>query len=164
MRLMQLIYHSRPFDFDAETLDDIMGAARKHNRLRGITGALICRSDLYVQMLEGPRHLLTGTFDRILDDDRHSDVTLVWCADASARLFPGAAIRVDAPHTWMWTREQVVQGAVRDAHAEEFLDIFRWLAEEPRQPPRFPGPVADGRPPAEDAGVSGRDDLAAILR
>jgi hypothetical protein len=45
MPTTQLIYTSRPFGFDAGTLDDILISARRHNRANGITGALICRAD-----------------------------------------------------------------------------------------------------------------------
>jgi hypothetical protein len=139
MRIMQLIYHSRPFGYDAATLDDILGVGRKHNRLRGITGALLCRSDLYVQLLEGPREAVTRTFARILEDERHSDVTLVWCADALARLFPEWDMRDDPPRSWMWSREQVAAGVAREAGAGEFRDLFDRLAREERQAPVFAG-------------------------
>jgi len=137
MRLVQLIYYSRPFGYDAATLDDILGVGRKHNRLRGITGALLCRSDLYVQLLEGPREQVTRTFARILDDERHSDVALVWCADTVARLFPDWDMRDDPPRSWMWSREQVAAGAARDAGAGAFRQLFERLAKEPREAPQF---------------------------
>ena len=148
MRLLRLIYYSRPFDYDEETLRDILGVARRHNRLRGITGALLCRADLFVQLLEGPREPVTRTFARILDDDRHSDVALAWCGDVDARLFPGWEMRADAPHVWMWTPEQVALGAAREAHSEDFVDMFRWLASEPQQAPLFGAPPAGGVPQA----------------
>ena len=137
MRLIQLIYYSRPFGYDAATLDDILGVGRKHNRLRGITGALVCRSDLYVQMLEGPREQVTRTFARILDDERHSDIGLVWVGDAIARLFPDWDMRDDVPRDWMWTREDVAAGAARNAGAGEFRQLFDRLAQENRKAPEF---------------------------
>lgn len=137
MRLVQLIYYSRPFGFDAATLDDILGVGRKHNRRRGITGALLCRSDLYVQLLEGPREQVTRTFARILDDERHIDVELVLCADATSRLFPDWDMRDDPPRSWMWSREEVAAGAVRDAGADAFRALFERLAKEPREAPQF---------------------------
>lgn len=137
MRLVQLIYYSRPFGYDAATLDDILGVGRKHNRRRGITGALLCRSDLYIQMLEGPREQVTRTFARILDDERHSDVALVWCGDAVARLFPDWDMRDDPARSWMWSREEVAAGAARDAGAGAFRELFERLAKEPREAPQF---------------------------
>ena len=44
MPLTQLIYTSRPFGFDAHTLDDILLGARRNNERDGITGALVCRA------------------------------------------------------------------------------------------------------------------------
>jgi hypothetical protein len=137
MRLVQLIYFSRPYDYDAATLDDILGVGRKHNRRRGITGALLCRSDIYIQMLEGPRETVTHTLRRILDDERHSDVVLVSCTEAAERLFPGWDMRDDLPPAWMWTREQVAAGAAREADAAAFRALFERLAREPRRAPEF---------------------------
>jgi hypothetical protein len=52
--LLQLVYASRPFGFDAGTLTAILFDARRCNTRDGITGALICRDDLFLQLLEGP--------------------------------------------------------------------------------------------------------------
>jgi hypothetical protein len=133
MQLTQLIYTSRPFGFDAGTLDDILISARLHNRRDGITGALICRADLYMQLLEGPRQVVTNTFRRIVQDDRHVDVSLVWCGDIAARLFPDWDMRDDPPRSWMWNQAAVSAGAVRDASMETVRDIFARLATEPRE-------------------------------
>ncbi len=68
MSLIQLIYACTPFGFDSPTLNQILSAARRNNARDQITGALICRADLYLQMLEGPRPAVTAAFDRILRD------------------------------------------------------------------------------------------------
>ena len=60
MREMQLIYASRPFGYDELTLVGILASARRNNERDGITGALICREDLFVQLLEGRRDLVTS--------------------------------------------------------------------------------------------------------
>ncbi len=132
MRLTQLIYTSRPFGFDEATLDDILLAARVNNARRGVTGSLICRADMFMQLLEGPRDAVTATLARILLDDRHVDVAVVHCADVPERLFPDWTMRDDPPRSWMWTREQVRAGAARDATAAEALAVFQRLALEPR--------------------------------
>jgi hypothetical protein len=132
MSLTQLIYTSRPFGFDATTLDDILVSARRNNRRNGISGALICRSDLYVQMLEGSRAAVTRTFGRILADDRHLDTVLVWTGDAVARMFPDWDMRDDPARSWMWSREAVRNGAARTAPASDFRELFDRVAREPR--------------------------------
>ncbi|WP_431283700.1 BLUF domain-containing protein [Humitalea sp. 24SJ18S-53] len=131
MRLTQLIYASRPFGFTESGLDDILLAARRNNARRGITGALICRSDLFMQMLEGPRTLVTETFGRILQDDRHVDVSLIWTGDTNERLFPQWDMRDDPMRSWMWSPADVRAGAVREAPMEEARAVFARIAAEP---------------------------------
>lgn len=130
MPLTQLVYTSRPFGFDETTLDDILLAARRHNALNGVTGALIVRADLYVQLLEGSREAVTKTFGRIIADDRHMDVALGWCGDARARMFPEWGMRDDPAQSWMWSPQEVRQGAVRNATMEELRGLFTRLAAE----------------------------------
>lgn len=137
MRLMQLIYVSRPFGFEGGTLDDILLSARRHNAANGVTGALICRNDVFLQMLEGPREKVTETFARILRDDRHIEVSLLWCGDAPFRSFPEWSMRDDPVQSWMWSREEVRE-VVRAASAEQARQIFARLARDPwREEPRL---------------------------
>ncbi|BDG71465.1 BLUF domain-containing protein [Roseomonas fluvialis] len=132
MHLTQLIYTSRPFGFDESVLDNILLSARANNGRRDITGALICRADLFMQLLEGEREAVTATLARILQDDRHVDVAVVHCGDAPERLFPTWTMRDDPPQSWMWTQDEVRAGAARNATAAEVLAIFRRLAAQPR--------------------------------
>lgn len=131
MRLAQLIYISRPFGFEARTLDNILLKARAKNALSGLTGALIVRADLYMQLLEGPREAVTATLARIVADDRHLEVSLVHCGDVAERLFPQWSMRDDPARSWMWSQEQVRAGAARNAGAAEALAVFQRLAAEP---------------------------------
>jgi len=131
MRLTQLIYMSKPFGYDPVLLDDILRIARARNRRLGITGTLISRSDLFLQMLEGPRQAVSDTFARILEDERHIEVLLVQMADAEGRLFSTWEMRDDPMPSWMWTREQVEAGDHREASAQEVYDIFERIAAGP---------------------------------
>ncbi len=62
------IYTSRPFGFDAKTLNSILGHALRVIPGRGITGALICREDMYLQLLEGPQDAVRQALERIRRD------------------------------------------------------------------------------------------------
>ena len=128
--LTQLIYASRPFGFDGNSLVEILASARRNNRRHAITGALICRADLYLQMLEGPREKITATFGRILRDDRHLEVGLIWCGDTETRLFPTWDMLDDPPRSWMWSREEVHAGARKAATADQAREIFARVARE----------------------------------
>ena len=131
MRLMQLIYTSRPFGFDDATLTGILVTARHNNPRLDITGALICRADIYLQLLEGPRPAVTQLFGRIARDDRHLDVTLVSARDAPGRLFGGWAMRDDPARSWLWSQADIAAGAAQEARSEAFGAVFERLAAAP---------------------------------
>lgn len=131
MRQMQLIYTSRPFGFDDETLNGILFTARSRNSRDGITGALVCRHDMFLQLLEGPRDLVGNAFARILGDDRHVQVVLLSAADIQTRLFPTWEMRHDPYRSWMWSPEEVRAGAVADASVGDLRAVFDRIAAEP---------------------------------
>ncbi len=129
--LLQLTYASRPFGFDAGLLTGILFEARRCNARDGITGALICRDDLFLQLLEGPERAVTATYARICADDRHIEVrqlTSMTIAD-DARMFDGWAMRDDPAASWVWSRAEVDAGVPDRASADEVLDLFRRLPE-----------------------------------
>jgi Sensors of blue-light using FAD len=130
MSLMQLIYASTPFGFDNPTLNQILSVARRNNARDDITGALICRADLYLQMLEGPRAAVTSTFQKIMADDRHLDVVLIGCGDIKTRMFPKWNMKDDPARSWMWTQEQVSDGAIERASDEDVRAVFKRLLSE----------------------------------
>jgi Sensors of blue-light using FAD len=131
MSLMQLYYASTPFGFTNPLLNQILSASRRNNARNDITGALICRADLYLQVLEGPRNAVTATFQRILADDRHFDVALISSGDIAERMFPQWHMRDDPARSWMWTQAEVNDGAVDAASAEEVRAVFARLLREP---------------------------------
>ncbi len=138
MSLVQIAYASRPFGFDAGTLNGILFEARENNARDGITGVLICRADLYLQLLEGPEHAVMSCYGRITRDDRHVDVIPLLRRNAPARLFGAWAMRDDAARSWMWTRREVAEGAVERASPPEVLAIFERLAAERQVPAAQP--------------------------
>ncbi len=130
MSLMQLIYASTPFGFDNPTLNQILSVARRNNARDDITGALICRADLFLQLLEGPRAAVTTAFHKILSDDRHLDVVLIGCGDIKTRMFPKWHMKDDPAQSWMWTQEQVAAGAIETASEEDVRAVFARLLSE----------------------------------
>ena len=124
MELTQLIYFSRPFGFDDATLNGILSDARRCNARDDITGALVCRADVYLQMLEGPPAAVDAAYDRIGEDDRHADVGLLRRAPVGERLFPGWSMLDDPAHTWLWTKEEVAAGALSRATEAQLLAVF----------------------------------------
>ncbi len=130
MALAQLIYASRPFGFSENVLAAILMTARRCNERDDITGALICRQDLYLQLLEGPKNAVDATYARIAQDDRHLEVRLLSNRMVEDRLFPGWAMRDDPARSWMWTREEVDGGIMERVVATDAIAVMERLARE----------------------------------
>lgn len=128
--MIQLIYASHPFGFDDAMLAGILLDARRCNARDGVTGLLICRADLYLQLLEGPEAQVDAAYRRIAKDDRHTDLTLLSRRTTSHRLFPRWAMRDDPARSWLWTKAEVDAGALERASATEVLGVFERIAGE----------------------------------
>jgi hypothetical protein len=124
MSIFRAIYSSRPFGFDAAILNSILADARRANLRDGITGALICRGDIYLQWLEGPEDQVRKTLARIKRDDRHVEVTLHVAEPAAERLFAEWAMLHDPAASWIWSQEEVAADAVERATPEEVTAFF----------------------------------------
>ena len=96
-----------------------------NNQRDQITGALICRSDLYLQYLEGPTERIDETFNKIKHDDRHVEVQVLKEGVHAERLFPKWAMRDDPVRSWMWSREEVDSGALNSISSSDALNIFK---------------------------------------
>jgi hypothetical protein len=133
MALLQLTYASHPFGFDGPTLAGILMDARRCNVRDGITGALICRDDLFLQLLEGPAAAVEATFRRIDKDDRHLEVRPLSRRTISddARLFPNWTMRDDPAQSWVWSRAEVEDGVPERASEAQVIALFQRLAATP---------------------------------
>ena len=134
MALHQIIYSSRPFGFDAGTLNAILMDARRANSRDGVTGALICREDIYIQLLEGPQAVVQAAVERIKRDDRHVDLVLHVDRPIQDRLFGDWAMLHDPAVSWIWTPEEIAAGAAERASSEEMIALFVRLRARQRAP------------------------------
>ena len=88
MILTQLVYFSIPSEgMHQAGVDDILRVARHHNSPHKITGFLMYRHDLFLQVLEGDRRDLSRIYKKILTDKRHHGVVLVGCKKILMRHF-----------------------------------------------------------------------------
>ena len=128
--MTQLIYMSRPFGFDGAMLAGILTQSRRNNRRDGITGALICRHDIYLQFVEGDAPMIDALFARIRRDDRHLGVVPLWRGTDETRLFPGWDMLDDPARSWLWSPEQVANNIVEAAPPASVRAVFDRLAGE----------------------------------
>jgi len=125
--MRQLIYRSQPFGFDNLMLAGILTVARRNNPRHDITGALICRHDLYLQLIEGPAASIEALYARISVDDRHTDVQLLLTEDVSARMFPTWAMLDDEAPSLFWSPAEVAAGALEAASPASLREAFAQL-------------------------------------
>lgn len=128
MTILQLIYASQPFGFDEAMLAGILVSARRNNPKFDITGCLIVRHDLYLQLLEGPEAAVDALYDRIAVDNRHLDVRCLVRETVDARMFPDWAMRDDPAQSWLWSPEEVGNGALITATPSALRAVFERVA------------------------------------
>jgi len=73
--------------FNTEQLEQLLTVARVSNANQGITGMLLYRNGRFIQALEGLEPAVMSTFDRILHDTRHHNISLLHQQDVDKRLF-----------------------------------------------------------------------------
>jgi hypothetical protein len=90
--LSRLVYYSRnrvaggPEEL-ADAIALILAASRKNNAEVGVTGALMFNAGCFAQVLEGPQDAVEGVFERIQQDERHGDVSLLAFEPVEKRAF-----------------------------------------------------------------------------
>jgi hypothetical protein len=129
MSLYRTIYTSRPFGFDEGILSGILMDARRANTRDDVTGALICRADIYIQWLEGPEEQVRKVLARIEHDDRHLEVKVHVSENVPARRFGDWAMLHDPAVTWIWSQREVADGAVERATPAEVTGFFDRLSD-----------------------------------
>jgi Sensors of blue-light using FAD len=128
--MLQLIFASRPTKYDDQVLKAVRNSVVKNRNEGSVTGSLISRDDLFLYMLEGPERAVITTYNRIVAGRRHADVRLVSCKSCHAdeRLFSGWSIVEDSEQSWVWSRGEVADGALRSADAADAVWMFERLA------------------------------------
>ena len=150
--LTRLIYASEAASHvTPETVQSILAQARRVNARLGLTGMLAFDSNVFLQVLEGPREEVNALFCRIAGDKRHRRVVLLEVAAAQERHFGHwhmAFAPADATHRRLYLRHckraQLDPFQMKPAAA---LALLKALA-----PPGAPLPAQDR--PAQAAPVA----------
>ena len=129
MSIFQLVYYSRPFGFDLNTLHAILLTSQANNFRDNITGSLLCRADIYLQLLEGPMEKVEQAYNRIRYDDRHVEVKCLLKEKTNKRLFPSWAMKDDPVKTWMWTKNEIDEGIIDKLPKSRFLQVFKKISD-----------------------------------
>lgn len=88
MQLMDLTYVSKlTGSLTSADIDKILRVSRENNQRNNITGLLCIHRKYCVQQLEGNRSEINKLFNKIVNDHRHSNVTLISYSDILTRCF-----------------------------------------------------------------------------
>lgn len=130
--LFQVIYSSRPFGFDNAMLNGILIDARTRNEKEDVTGALLCRQDIYLQMLEGPVSVVQETLKRIQRDDRHIEIKTRLSESITERMFATWAMLHEAQPA-IWSPDDIHGGALDRAQPTDFKAVFEAVSKKARR-------------------------------
>ena len=130
MKIYRLIYKSKPFGYDQAILNGILSDAINYNSKNNITGALICRDDIYLQLLEGPEYEVNLTFEKISTDDRHLEIELLLKEYCNKRIFPKWNMKDDPARTWFWNKEEINSGIFNKIPKIKIIEVFEKIANQ----------------------------------
>ena len=88
--LVRLLYASRSVDpIDRKLVDAILKRAHSYNPEHGITGILCAyeNDNVFLQALEGGRDEVNQLYNSLVEDSRHTDVTLLAYNEIDERRF-----------------------------------------------------------------------------
>lgn len=96
-KIHRLVYYSQNLVGDdqqefAASIEDILAKSRANNLRDDITGALLFNAGCFAQVLEGPLPVVEAAFERIQQDERHGEVSLLALEPIVARSFPNWAM------------------------------------------------------------------------
>jgi hypothetical protein len=100
-----------------------------------VTGALLFTGSGFAQVLEGPREVVERTFERIIADPRHADVTVLSFTPTERRCFPDwpmgftAQIAADADDPLAHLLGDTVSGGPRATTASDVLRLLEKLVQ-----------------------------------
>lgn len=78
----QLIYISAANrDFSDKELEELLAKARENNASLGITGMLLFHEGSFIQALEGPQEKVQALYEKIAQDERHTETVVLYKGD-----------------------------------------------------------------------------------
>jgi len=88
MNLIRLLYCSQAAaTTSAKDVQKILQSARRNNPANGLTGVLVYGGRMFMQVLEGPESAVLRQYVKILDDNRHSDCSIIFITPTGERMY-----------------------------------------------------------------------------
>lgn len=86
--MFQLIYVSQATSsIQLDEIENILEASRANNQVEQVTGMLMYKDRLFVQILEGEKDHVFSVYDRVKNDTRHQGVQIIEESEVPKRQF-----------------------------------------------------------------------------
>lgn len=107
MSILQIVYKSlaNPGLEEANVLD-ILRVSQTRNQVARISGLLVYRAPVFVQLLEGPEAAVLALYERIAHDSRHHAVEDIERCEAERSAMPTWAMGYFSPSADAFAHEQ----------------------------------------------------------
>jgi len=128
--MLQIVYASRPSNYSAPSLLNILVTSRQFNTLHAITGALIYRDDIFLQLIEGDSVTVRNIMKRIQADDRHSEVNVLSERNIPSRTFSNWTMHDDRLDQERWDRASVRSKSFLQMPTTEILALFTRISDK----------------------------------
>ena len=87
-KMMQVLYSSKTkTDIGLNEINGILEVSRRNNQKNKVTGILLYRNGEFLQLLEGERINVYYTLKKIMDDQRHTNVNIIYENEIQKSLF-----------------------------------------------------------------------------
>ena len=97
--------------------DNILTKSHSNNFEIGETGDLICYSNLFLQMLEGPSAEVHRLYEKTPHDNPRANIVKLRNEKSERRLTPSWAVRIDSHQSWILSRSEIANMSPEQAFA-----------------------------------------------
>lgn len=88
--VFQLLYISAAtHDFSEEELSELLAKARENNESMGVSGMLLYHEGSFIQALEGEKQAVVALYNKIAEDQRHTETYVMFEGVVTERDFEG---------------------------------------------------------------------------
>ena len=118
--------------FNESELEKILAAAEKNNPSVSVTGCLVYKNGIFLQLLEGDSKDLDTIYSKISKDPRHENIAKLYRGRIQDRLFPdwSMAYREGREIKFDWVNEILGLGSrLKKPNGDRYLKIFKDLSK-----------------------------------
>jgi two-component system chemotaxis response regulator CheB len=110
-----------------QAISKIVDVARARNVPKALTGALVCTSDHFAQLVEGPSAAVADLLRRIEQDDRHTDLTVLRMSAIAQRELPNWSMAYSGPSSYVAQQIEPLIGEIGELHPARVDRLHRLL-------------------------------------